>query len=83
MENLYNVITKPIRITNKTASLIDLIRTNDISNDIDHCILYSKTSGYFPVSALFQSGHIQPSNSKTIRTLLPKSTAGTIGDLYI
>lgn len=50
----YNVIFKPNRVTNKFASLIDHIWTNDIVNCFKSAIVFSETSDYFPVLTSFR-----------------------------
>ena len=48
-------ITKPTRVTYRSATLIDHIWTNDMQNYIRSGILYSSISDHFPVLSLFST----------------------------
>ena len=49
-----NTITKPTRVTQTSATLIDHIWSNDTSNNVKSGIIYSKISDHFPVFALYK-----------------------------
>ena len=49
----FNAITKPTRVTHKTATLIDHIWTNDLKNLNMSGIIYMSLSDHFPVFSKF------------------------------
>ena len=55
--NFFNVITKPTRVTSKSATLIDHIWCNNI-RELRSCgIIYSQTSDHFPIVSSFELSH--------------------------
>jgi len=55
-ENMfYNCITKPTRVTDSSATLLDHIWTNDLAHNLDNTIIYSHISDHFPVLSEFKS----------------------------
>lgn len=50
---LFQTITKPTRVTHRSATLIDHIWTNNANNYIKSGILYTSISDHFPVYSLF------------------------------
>lgn len=56
--NYTQTITKPTRVTNRSATLLDQVWTNDMYNYICSCILYISISDHFPVLSMFNIGTI-------------------------
>lgn len=66
---MFPVITKPTRVTQTSASLIDHIWTNNIHCHVTSGILHSTISDHFPVFASFTTNRTLTSNThKTIST---------------
>ena len=67
--NLFPLCTKPTRVTNKSATLIDNIFTNNISEStkVITGILYSDISDHYPISYISQHemGHKEEVHQKT------------------
>ena len=54
-ENMfYNCITKPTRVIKSSATLIDHIWTNNLENNKNNVIIYSRVSDHFPVYSQFK-----------------------------
>ena len=51
--NLFNVITKPTRVTSTSATILDHIWTNDIDNCVKNSIVYTSISDHFPIFSSF------------------------------
>ena len=51
--NIFNFINKPTRVTSSTATLIDLIWSNDLINNKLNGIFYDQISDHFPVFSFF------------------------------
>ena len=58
--NLYPLITKPTRITDKEASLIDNIFTNTIEEEKHTGLIYSDLSDHFPVFSIASERDLKP-----------------------
>ena len=55
--NFAQTITKPTRVTSRSATLIDHIWTNDMQHYIRSGILYNSISDHFPVLSSFSAFH--------------------------
>ena len=55
--NFAQTITKPTRVTSRSATLIDHIWTNDMQHYIRSGILYNSISDHFPVLSSFSTFH--------------------------
>ena len=73
--SLYTLISKPIRITSSTVTLIDNIFTNNLELNMNSGILYTDLSDYLPV---FQVTHLEmiaePLRQKRFVRLLNSTT---------
>jgi len=63
----YNCVTKPTRVSNTSATLLDHIWTNNLSNLLESNIIYARTSDHFPVYCTFRQGSNQPNIKKKLR----------------
>ena len=55
----YPLISKPTRMTNKTATLIDNIFTNRINEDRISGILFSDISDHLPIFTIYKNSNIK------------------------
>jgi len=62
---LYNCVTKPTRVSNTSATLLDHIWTNNLSNLLESNIIYARTSDHFSVYCTFRQGSNQLNIKKT------------------
>ena len=61
----FSSITKPTRVTNTSATLIDHIWTNNFSSVQKSTIIYDNTSDHFPACTLFNYDFKKEPNKKT------------------
>ena len=80
---LYPLIDKPSRITQYSATLIDNIFTNDLTNQIISGLLINDISDHFPIVSLTRSSpkRLNSLNYKTIRKSSKESVDAFIEDL--
>ena len=64
--NMFPLITKPTRVTNDSATLIDNIFTNNLKNSVKHHqgIIYNDISDHFPVFHMNEEFSLKQVNSK-------------------
>ena len=80
---LYPLIDKPSRITQYSASLIDNIFTNELTNQIISGLRINDISDHFPIFSLTRSSpkRLNSLNYKTIRKSSKESVDAFIEDL--
>jgi Reverse transcriptase (RNA-dependent DNA polymerase) len=69
LHGFLQIVSRPTRCTNTSATLLDHILTNDIRVNYDTCILLSKMSDHFPVIS-FLNSEPKPSNEYIVTRFL-------------
>ena len=58
--SFFPVISKPTRVTNNSASLIDNVFCNSFTNSISSYIIYNDISDHFPIAVRLVSSKVRP-----------------------
>lgn len=64
--SFFPLITKPTRITDTSASLIDHMWSTSVELNTSNCILHSDTTDHFPIISQFKLQFLSRNKSKFI-----------------